>query len=218
MRFLRLILAAATLSFAAAGAFAAEPKEGVDYKLLTPAVPAETGKKVEVVEFFMYTCPHCNAMDPYLEEWVKKQGDKIVFRRVHFPQTGEKDPLAHAYLTLEAMGKTEVVHDKIFRAIHVEHNRMRTDDQVTDFITKNGIDKAKYLEFFNSFGVQTKMKKAPAVLSAYKVESAPTIVIDGRYVTSPAIAGKPGQPEQAAIVATIQAMDGLVAKAAATRK
>jgi thiol:disulfide interchange protein DsbA len=214
MRFLRLILAAVTLSFAAAGASAAEPKEGVDYKLLTPAVPTKADKKVEVVEFFMYTCPHCNAMDPLLHDWVKKQGDKIVFRRVHFPQSGPNDPFAHAYLTLEAMNQVDVVHDKLFRAIHVERNRMRTDEQLTDFITKNGVDKAKYMEFFNSFGVQTKMKQAGTVISAYKVESAPTIVIDGRYVTSPSIAGKPGEPEQVAMQKALVVMDALVAKAA----
>lgn len=216
MRFLRLILAAATLSFAATGASAAEPKEGVEYKVLSPAVPvaADTGKKVEVVEFFMYSCPHCNAMDPLLTEWVKKQGDKIAFRRIHFPSSGPNDAHAHAYLTLEAMGKVEQVHDKIFRAIHVEHNRLGKDDAITDFIVKNGVDKAKYTEYFNSFGVQTKMKRAPALISAYKVESAPTLVVDGRYMTSPATAGKPGMSEAAAMESALQVLDQLVAKAA----
>ncbi|WP_107876994.1 thiol:disulfide interchange protein DsbA/DsbL [Pseudoduganella sp. UC29_71] len=214
MRFLRLIIAAAALSFTAAGASAAEPKEGVDYTTLASPVRTDTGKKVEVIEFFMYSCPHCNAFEPSLHDWVAKQGDKIAFRRVHFPAGGPNDAQAHAYLTLEAMGKLDEMHNKIFRAIHVDRNRLNKDDAMTDFLVKNGIDKAKYLEYFNSFAVQTKMKRAAQVISAYKVDSAPTIVIDGRFVTSPSQAGRPGMPEQASQQATLQVMDYLVAKAA----
>jgi thiol:disulfide interchange protein DsbA len=200
MRFLRLIIAAAALSFTAAGASAAEPKEGVDFTTLASPVRTDTGKKVEVIEFFMYSCPHCNAFEPALHDWVKKQGPN--------------DAQAHAYLTLEAMGKLDEFHNKIFRAIHVERNRLNKDDAMTDFLVKNGMDKAKYLEYFNSFAVQTKMKRAAQVVNAYKVESAPTIVIDGRFVTSPSQAGRPGQPEAASQQATLEVMDYLVAKAA----
>lgn len=218
MRYLRFMLAAATLAFAATGASAAEPVLGTDYKVLDTPVRNDTGAKIEVVEFFMYSCPHCNALEPLMSDWVKKQGDKIVFRRIHFPAMGEKDPQAHAYLTLEAMGKLEGVHDKIFRAIHVERNRLRTDDAVTDVVVKAGVDKAKYLEYFNSFGVQTKMKRAGALVESYKVDSAPTIVIDGRFVTSPSQAGRPGQPEMVSMQNTLNVMDYLVAKAAAEKK
>ncbi|UTY55830.1 thiol:disulfide interchange protein DsbA/DsbL [Massilia sp. erpn] len=218
MRYLRFMLAAATLAFSAAGASAAEPMNGTEYKVLDTPVRNDTGAKVEVIEFFMYSCPHCNSLEPLMADWVKKQGDKIAFRRIHFPAMGEKDPQAHAYLTLEAMGKLEGVHDKIFRAIHVERNRLRTDDAVTDVVVKAGVDKAKYLEYFNSFGVQTKMKRATQLVSSYKVDGAPTIVVDGRFVTSPAQVGRPGQPEMVSMQNTLTVLDYLVAKAAAEKK
>jgi thiol:disulfide interchange protein DsbA len=220
MRFLRLMLASAALMFTAAGAaYAAEPKEGVEYKTIETPQPANTGsKKVEVIEFFMYSCPHCAAWDPALSDWVKKNADKIAFKRVNFPRTGEKDPQAHAYLTLEAMGKVDQVHTKIFNAIHVEHNRLLTDDSITELVTKNGIDKAKYLDTFNSFSVQTKMKRASTLINSYKVEFAPTIIIDGKYMTSPSQAGRPGESETISQQKTLAVMDYLVAKAAATKK
>ncbi|AKU24855.1 thiol:disulfide interchange protein DsbA/DsbL [Massilia sp. MB5] len=217
MRYLRFMLAAATLAFSAAGASAAEPVNGTEYKVLDTPVRNDTGAKVEVIEFFMYSCPHCNSLEPLMADWVKKQGDKIAFRRIHFASS-DKDPHAHAYLTLEAMGKLEGVHDKIFRAIHVERNRLRSDDAMTDVVVKAGVDKAKYLEYFNSFGVQTKMKRSNQLVSSYKVDSAPTIVIDGRFVTSPAQAGRPGQPEMVSMQNTLAVMDYLVAKAAAEKK
>ncbi len=211
MRFLRLMLAAVTLMASTSGAFAAEPKSGTDYTVLESPVRSDTGKKVEVTEFFMYSCPHCKALDPLLSEWVKKQGDAILFHRVHFPSSAN-DPQAHAYLTLEAMGKLDGLHEKIFTAIHVDHNRLNKDELLLDFVAKNGVDKAKYLDYFNSFAVQAKMKRLPQIIAAYKVDSAPTLVIDGRFVTSPSLTSRPGQTELQSQQAVLQVMDGLVAK------
>ncbi|AVR95927.1 thiol:disulfide interchange protein DsbA/DsbL [Pseudoduganella armeniaca] len=215
MRFLRLMLAATALLAFTATSQAAEP----GYTTLAQPVRTDSGKKVEVIEFFMYTCPHCNALDPMLTEWVKKQGDKITFRRLHFPAGGEKDPLAHAYITLEAMGQVEQFHSKIFNAIHVQRDRMyRSDEQITDFLVKNGMDKAKYQQFFNSFAVLTKLKRLGPTIGAYKIDTAPTLVVDGRFVTSPSLAGAPGMPELQAGKQTLAVLDQLVAKAAAEKK
>lgn len=213
MRYLRLLLAAVALMAGTTGVFAAEPKNGVDYSTLDTPARTNTGKKIDVVEFFLYSCPHCHALDPFLNEWVKKQGDHIAFRRVHMSFSGPGDPQAHAYATLEAMGQLGAMHDKIFRAIHVERNRLNTDAALLDFAVKNGIDKVKYLEFFNSFSVQTKMKSSAQLIKTYKLESAPSIVIAGRYLTSPSQAGRPGQSELQSQQATLQVMDALLAKA-----
>lgn len=212
MRLLRLLLASVTLMACSAGVFAAEPKNGIDYITLDTA-RVDAGKKIEVVEFFLYSCPHCNALEPQMAQWVKKQGDNIAFRRVHLMFGGPKDPQALAYTTLEAMGKLDLVHEKIFHAIHVERNRLNKDDALADFVAKNGVDKAKYLEMLNSFGVQTKIKRNAQLAASYKIDSAPSIVIDGRFVTSPTLAGRPGQPEQQSQQATLAVMDALVAKA-----
>lgn len=217
MRSMRRLMLAATamLAMSATSSYAAGP----GYTTLSAPVPvAAPGKKVEVIEFFMYTCPHCYALDPLLEEWVKKQGDRIVFRRLHFAQS-PTDPLAHAYLTLEAMGQTEAVHGKILRAIHGERQRIyRSDEELKQFLFKNGIDKARYEQFFNSFSVQTKLKQLAGTIDKYKVSSAPTLVVDGRYMTSPTIAGGAGTSETQAGRQTIAVLDQLVAKAAAEKK
>lgn len=214
MRFLRFLIASAALVVSASGAFAADFKNGVDYTTLDGTARPDTGKKVEVLEVFMYHCPHCNALDPELTEWVKKQGDKIVFRRVHM---GE-DAQAHAFVTLDTMNAlNNGLHEKIFHAIHVERNRLNTDQGLQDFVVKNGVDKAKYLEFFNSFAVQTKMKRATQLIGQYKLDSSPTLVIDGHYTTSPAMAGHGSSSIPAAHAAMFQVMDSLVAKTLAEK-
>jgi len=109
------------------------------------------------------------------------------------------------------------LHEKIFREIHVNRNRLNTDQALLDFVAKNGVDKAKYQEAFNSFGVQTKLKRAVQLANQYKLDSAPSIVIDGHYTTSPALAGHGLSSEPAAFAALFNVMDSLVAKSAAER-
>jgi thiol:disulfide interchange protein DsbA len=222
MRLLRLaaacLLAAAVSSPAAASP--ANPQNGVDYITLAQPQPVQaTGKKVEVIEFFMYHCPVCNGLEAGFEEWVKKQGDRIQVRRIHMPYTGANDPEAHLYLTLEALGRLDDMHGKVFNAVHQQHIRLNKDDAIVEWVSKNGIDRAAFLNAWNSFGVNVKLRQLDKVIAAYKVESVPTIVVDGRYVTSPAMAHdslKTNNPQEM-FQATLQTADALVAKAAATR-
>lgn len=208
LNLLRPLIATVAFMAAAAGASAADFKDGLDYNSVNGPAP-DTGKKVEVLEFFMYHCPHCNALDPDLAAWVKKNSDKVVFRRMHMGD----DPQAKAFYTLESMNLLgNGLHEKILRAIHVDHNRLNTDQALLDFLVKNGVDKAKYLETFNSFGVQTKLKRGQQVANQYKLDSVPAVVIDGRYTTSPAVAGHGLTSVAAAHTAMFAVMDSLVAK------
>jgi len=216
MRMFRFALAAISLSLLAvsAGASPANPQNGTDYRTLEQAQPTDSGKKIEVTEFFWYNCPHCAAFDPSLSAWVKKQGDKIVFKQVPVAFRDSFIPQQKLYYALEAMGKTAELNPKIFQAIHVDDQRVDTDKTILAFIEKQGIDKQKFLDLYNSFGIQTKTRRAAQLQEAYKIDGVPTIAIDGRYMTSPAIAGTAlaGQPESMQQAAALQVMDHLVAQ------
>jgi thiol:disulfide interchange protein DsbA len=220
MRSLRFALLAASLVASTAFASPTDPKSGVEYVTLAQPQPVQAaGKKVEVIEFFMYHCPHCNALEPQFEQWVKRQGDNIVLKRVHLPFGGPNDPEAHLYLTLEALGKVDQMHAKVFKAIHQERIRMKDDATVIDWVSKNGIDRATFTNAWNSFGVMTKLRRLSQVVDAYKVDGAPTVVIDGKYQTSPATVYNSVKTnnETQLFQATLQVMDALVAKAAKTK-
>ena len=221
LRHLRFVLAVAGMAAATAFASPTAPKEGVEYKLLPNPQPVQaTGKKVEVIEFFMYHCPACNALEPILESWVKRQGDNILFRRVHMPFTGPNDPEAHLHLTLEAMGKSEEMSRKVFNAFHIQRVRINKEEVIFDWIARQGIDPAKFKSYWNSFGVMTKLKRQDRVLEAYGITSVPTLIIDGRYMTSPAIVGESMRGRNGVEVqrGLQQVLDALVAKAQATKK
>jgi len=220
MRTLRFALVAAALVAGFANASPTDPRVGSEYTVLAAPQPTQTvGKKVEVVEFFAYHCGACNAFEPTLNAWIKKQGDNIVMRRIPLPFQGPSDPEARLFLTLDAMGKLEQYHDRVFRAVHVERKRLMKDEDIIAWATSNGLDKAKFMEAWNSFGVQTKLKRLPAVAEAYKASSTPTVVIDGKYVVSPATVAQSNKIQDMGqlMTATGQVLDALVTKAAQTK-
>jgi len=219
-RSLRFALVAASLVASTAFATPTNPQNGVEYTTLTAPQPVQAaGKKVEVIEFFAYHCPACYALEPGLNEWVKKQGDKVVLRRVHLPFQGPADPEAHLFLTLEAMGKEAEMHPKIFNAVHVQRVRLMKDEQIIDWVAKNGIDRAKFMEVWNSFGVVTKLRRLPQTTTNYQVSGTPTLIVDGKYQTSPGqISEKLNITDRAQLMqAHFQVLDALVAKAAKTK-
>jgi thiol:disulfide interchange protein DsbA len=166
------------------------PVEGTNYiKFAQPVSPATPGK-IEVLEFFWYGCPHCNAFEPALDAWQKKLPADVVFRRV--PVAFRDEPfVAHQkiFYALETLGKVEAMHRKVFYAIHNEHARLDKPDEIAAFMAKNGIDSAKFLEAYNSFSTQTKTKQAAKLAEAYKLDGVPALGINGRYFTSGSLAG-----------------------------
>ena len=220
MRSLRFALIAATMVASTAFASPADPKNGVDYQTLAAAQPVQaTGKKVEVIEFFAYHCPACNMLEPTFNQWIKKQGDNIAVRRIPLPFQGPNDPEARLFLTLEAMGKLDQYHHRVFQAVHVQRQRLMKDDQIIEWAVKNGLDKAKFMETWNSFGVTTKLRRLQQVAAPYKVTGTPTIVIDGKYVVSPGQVGEANKIRDInqLMQATTQVMDALVARAAKSK-
>jgi thiol:disulfide interchange protein DsbA len=219
-RSLRFALVAASLVASTAFASPTNPQNGVEYTTLSAAQPVQAvGKKVEVIEFFAYHCPACYMLEAGLNDWAKKNADKVNLRRIHLPFQGPADPEAHLFLTLEAMGKEAEMHPKIFQAVHVNRVRLMKDDQIIDWVAKNGIDRAKFMEVWNSFGVMTKLRRLPQTTTAYQVSGTPTLIVDGKYQTSPGqVSEKLKITDRNQILqAHFQVLDALVAKAAAKK-
>jgi len=192
------------------------PVNGVEYRTLEKPQAIEPGKKIDVIEFFWYSCPHCHAFEPALADWVKKQGDNINFKRVPVAFRESFQPQQRLYYALEAMGRADEFQKKIFNAIHVERKSLDTDAAIADFMAAQGVDRKKFVETYQSFGVQAKLRRATQLQEAYKIDGVPLIAIDGRYLTSPSILGASlgRQPENVLQSSTLQVMDWLMAKSA----
>ncbi len=161
------------------------PVEGVNYIRLAQPVPTATAGKIEVIEFFWYECPHCNAFEPALEAWAKRQPDDVAFRRV--PVWFREEPFSaqqRLFYALEALGRVPTMHRKVFAAIHAERTRLRTTEDIAAFALKNGLDPVAFMTTYNSFAVQTKSQQARQIASAYKIDAVPAMGVHGRYYTN----------------------------------
>ncbi|MBC3874669.1 thiol:disulfide interchange protein DsbA/DsbL [Undibacterium flavidum] len=191
-----------------------KPEVGREYTVLSEVQSTGSSSKIEVIEFFAYYCHFCYGLEPTLAEWVKKQGDKINFKRIHVLNPGVETQ-QKLFFALDAIGKADELHNQIFDAYHVQRNRLMTDEQVRDFINKTSIDKAAFFSAYNSFTVKTKQGRSQRVMADYEVSSWPTLIVDGRFHTSPSMAGNEyGRPsEEQANQALLPVLDWLIAKA-----
>jgi len=162
------------------------------------AQPTDSPGKIEVIEFFAYWCPHCNDFDPPLNEWIKRQGPDVVVRHVPIAFNDAQVPLQRIYYVLDALGKEPELRAKVFAAIHIDNNPLNTPDEQAAFAAKNGIDRKKYLDLYNSFSIQARVTRASQMAQAYGVDSVPTLAVDGKYT----LGGRPN---------TLGVLDQLVA-------
>jgi protein dithiol oxidoreductase (disulfide-forming) len=161
-----------------------KPENGTEYLTLDRqvAVDAPVGK-VEVIEFFWYSCPHCNAFEPRLQEWLKNLPKDVAFKRVPVAFREDFGPQQRLYYALEAMGKVEALHRKVFYAVHVERQLLNSRDSLADWVAKQGLDRSKFLELYDSFSVVGKIRRALQLQDAYQVAGVPALGIAGRYYT-----------------------------------
>ena len=165
-------------------------KEGKDFKRLDkPVAPDAPAGKVDVIEFFWYSCPHCHAFEPTLDAWVKAAPKDLSIRRVPVAFNASFVPQQKLYYTLEGMGKLDALHAKVFRAIHVEKAKLAKDDEILAWVTQQGVDVAKFKEVYGSFSVANQVRRASQLQDAYGVEGVPSMGVAGKYYTDGTMAG-----------------------------
>ena len=165
-------------------------KEGKDFKRLDkPVAPDAPAGKVDVIEFFWYSCPHCHAFEPTLDAWVKAAPKDLSIRRVPVAFNASFVPQQKLFYTLEGMGKLDALHAKVFRAIHVEKAKLAKDDEILAWVTQQGVDAAKFKEVYGSFSVANQVRRASQLQDAYGVEGVPSMGVAGKYYTDGTMAG-----------------------------
>ena len=184
-----LALAAAGLATGSAWAQNAF-RAGKDYIALDKPVATEAGNgRIEVLEFFWYSCPHCNSFEPTFERWVKAAPKDVVVRRVPVAFRPDFEPQQRLYFSLEAMNLVETVHPKVFQAIHGDKLALNTEAAILGWIERQGVDKARFAETYKSFGVASKVRRAVQLQNEYRIEGVPSLGVAGRYYIDGSLAG-----------------------------
>jgi protein dithiol oxidoreductase (disulfide-forming) len=185
-------------------------RSGKDYITLERPVATEAGNgKIEVLEFFWYSCPHCNQFEPAFEQWAKNAPKDVVVRRVPVAFRDDFVPQQRLYYTLEAMNLVEKMHIRVFTAIHGEKLMLNSDAAVLAWAEKQGIDKAKFEQAYKSFGVATKAKRAVQLQNDFKIEGVPSLGVAGRFYIDGTLAGS--------MPRALQVADALIAQSRQNR-
>jgi len=195
-------VAAATSSRSAAAASGTAWQDGVNYNRIVPAQPTDVpAGQIEVLEFFWYACPHCYALEPTVQTWLKSKPAYVTFTRVPVEWNEGDRSLAHLFYALAAMGKmNEDIHGEIFKEIQVTgdpligpdpNNAAAAERVQLSFIKKLGLSDADFEKAYQDMNVQTAMQRADQLAQRYRINSVPMFVVNGKYVTDVIMAGGP---------------------------
>jgi len=158
--------------------------EGFEYNVIKPAMTTSDPAKVEVVEMFWYGCPHCNDFEPTLNKWLKTKPDNINFVRIPAIFRESWIPHARAYYTAEALGVVDKVHSEFFKAVHKDRRRLATEKDIAEFFVSHGVKQEEFNQAWNSFVVQSRVKRAITLTRRSGIKGVPAMLVNGKYRTS----------------------------------
>ena len=158
-------------------------RQNIEYRLIAPQ-PVETGDRIEVIDFFWYGCPACNALQPELEAWIKRKPPDVALRRVPAILSDSWAPHVRIYYALERLGEVERLHLKVYDSYHIEELHLSRPDVMEQWAVRNGIDRRKWLDAYYSPEVDAKVERARTLTEAYTVQGTPSLVVDGRYLAA----------------------------------
>jgi thiol:disulfide interchange protein DsbA len=186
---LALVVSASLLPFTAVLGAGIDPTG--KYDLIKPPQPTDTPDKIEVVEVFSYACPHCFTFLPYMEKYAQSKPDYVAVR--HMPAVFRSSWIApaRAFYTAQVLGIEKQIHRGIFEAIHVDKQPMDTREDVTKFFETHGVSKTDFDKAYDSFAVETLMRKTQVMQKRYGIRGTPSIVVNGKYRVSGTLAGPP---------------------------
>ena len=141
-------------------------------------------RDIIIYEFFWYGCPHCFNLEPTID---RIEADLDVDAKIVKIPVALRDswmPHAKLYYALNQMNKIDDLHNLIFEEIHLENNRLDTEEAMIEFLSKSEINTEIFLEKYNSYGTEARVKKASNLARKYQIDSVPTLVVNGKYLTS----------------------------------
>lgn len=166
-------------------------KEGVHYQKIVPAQPTGAGPdKIEVLEVFWYGCGTCFALDPALDSWrARSKPAYVEFTRLPAMWNEALRLQARVFYTAEKLGKLDELHALLFREVNVKGNPLDSVEKIGAFFREQGVSTDDFQRAFSSVDVEVKLQRADVLNRRLRIQSAPVLVINGKYKTSVDMAG-----------------------------
>ncbi len=182
MRFALIALTALAAPAVMAQAPASPYQAGVHYFPVEPAQPTSApAGQVEVLELFSYACVHCAEFQPTVDKWKTTKPANATFAYMPVAWSPQWELFARAFYAAEALGVQAKTHTAFFNALHVQRAPIATAEDIAKWYGSQGVDSAKFLQVFNSFGVNSKIARSKQMATRYAVDGTPTVIVAGKY-------------------------------------
>ena len=162
--------------------------QGKQYTELSNPQPTSSSDKIEVVELFWYGCPHCQKLEPYIQEWLASKPDDVEFVRLPAVLSKRWELLAKAYYTAELLGVLDKTHVALFDALHNKKIKINDEVALQNFFVSQGVSAEEFKKTFDSFAMNIKINNARQMTRRYAATGVPMLVINGKYSTSQSMA------------------------------
>lgn len=169
------------LAFTPASHSAGEIKEGINYQRVQPAQPTASSERVEVLEMFWYGCPHCHRFQTHIDRWLETKPDNVDYYRLPVILRENWAIHARAFFTASALGVLDKIHKPFFEAIHNQKRRLASEKSLMEFFAEHGVSNDDFNKVFNSFAVNSKVRRAHQIARKYGIQGTPSVVVNGKY-------------------------------------
>jgi thiol:disulfide interchange protein DsbA len=170
----------------------AQYQEGKDYTRLTVPLKA-SAKRIQVEEFFAYSCPHCSNFEGQVVAWKMTKPTDVELVQVpvawQLQEEGERGHHmvvnAKAYYLAKALKVLDKVHPAMFEAVLQQRKTFSDADDLWPIFEAAGVDRTKYDSLYKGFGINAKVKLGHSRQLGAKVTGTPEVIVNGAYSVKP---------------------------------
>ncbi len=173
---------------------------GTHYVELPQPITTRSGDKIEVVEFFAYSCGHCYNFEPLIKQWKKDLPDDVAFTASPVAWSQPMEPHARAFYAAQALGVLDKMHGVIFAAMHVDRNRLADEASIRKLFLDNGVSAEDFQKAWSSFGVGAQVRQAVSRAVGAGIEGTPEMLVAGKYRVSGRLSGVRGSADMLKVV------------------
>ena len=187
------VFALVALAWVALAPHAVAQSAGLDiegrYEVLQPPQLTETGDRIEVVDVFWYGCPHCYTFLPMIEAYDLVKPEYVEIRRL--PAVFRESWAAHAraFYTAMLLGVVDQTHRPLFEEIHERRNPTDHKEALAAFFERQGVDRTTFEQTWDSFAVESMVRKSILMQQRYGITGTPSVVVNGKYRVTGRLAG-----------------------------